>query len=115
MVIVEFWLNVSGREQAKRFRERIENPDRNWKFRLGDLDDRAHWTQFIEAYQDALRETSREWAPWYAIPADDKPYMCTAIARVMVATMKRLGLRYPPVDEYQRRELKEGLQRLDRE
>lgn len=114
-VIVKFWLNVSRREQAKRFRERIENPEKNWKFRLGDLDDRAHWTQFMEAYQDALRETSREYAPWYAIPADDKPYMCTAIARIMVATMKRLGLRHPPVDEYQRRELKQGLKRLDRE
>jgi PPK2 family polyphosphate:nucleotide phosphotransferase len=114
-VIVKFWLNVSRREQARRFRERIENPDKNWKFRLGDLDDRAHWRQYMKAYEDVLRETSREWAPWYAIPADDKAYMRAAVARVMVATMRRLGLRHPPVDDYQKRELREGLRRLNRE
>jgi PPK2 family polyphosphate:nucleotide phosphotransferase len=114
-VIVKFWLNVSRREQAARLRERIEDPDKNWKFRLGDLDDRAHWRSFMQAYEDALRQTSREWAPWHAIPADDKPYMRVAVARVMVATMRRLGLRHPPVDAYQRRELAQGLKRLDGE
>ncbi|MGQ0429514.1 MAG: polyphosphate kinase 2 family protein [Gammaproteobacteria bacterium] len=59
-VIVKFWLYVSRRRQAARFRERIEDPDKNWKFRLGDLDDRAHWRRFMKAYQEMLRETSRE-------------------------------------------------------
>ncbi len=114
-VIVKFWLNVSRREQAERLRERIEDPDKNWKFRPGDLDDRAQWGRFMKAYEQMLRATSRPWAPWYAIPADDKHYARVAVARVMVATLKGLRLRYPPVGDEQRRELAEGLRRLARE
>ena len=72
-VIVKFWLNLSRREQRKRFIHRIEGADKNWKFRLGDLDDLAGWDDYLAAYEAALRQSSREWAPWYAIPADDKP------------------------------------------
>jgi PPK2 family polyphosphate:nucleotide phosphotransferase len=115
MVIVKFWLNVSRREQAVRLRERIQDPDKNWKFRLGDLDDRARWGRFLSAYEEMLRATSRPWAPWYAIPADDKHYARVAVARVMVATLERLRLRHPPMDADQRRELAQGLRRLARE
>jgi PPK2 family polyphosphate:nucleotide phosphotransferase len=71
-VVVKFGLNVSRKEQKKRLLERIEDPEKNWKFRLGDLDDRARWDDYMSAYEDMLRATSRPWAPWYAIPADDK-------------------------------------------
>ena len=113
--IVKFWLNVSRKEQKKRFIDRIEQDDRNWKFRLGDLGDRARWNDFQAAYEEALRETSREWAPWYAIPADDKAYMRVAVARVMVETIQSLDPQFPKLGADQRRELQEGLRRLERE
>jgi PPK2 family polyphosphate:nucleotide phosphotransferase len=111
-VVVKFWLNVSREEQKKRFLDRIEQPEKNWKFRLGDLDDRDRWKDYMAAFDAMLRETSRKWAPWYAIPADDKGYMHVAVARVMVDTLKGLGLRFPEMDAGQRRELKEGRRRL---
>lgn len=113
--IVKFWLNVSRKEQKKRFIERIDKDDKNWKFRLGDLDDRGRWDDYQAAYEQALRETSREWAPWYAIPADDKAYMRAAVARVMVETIRALDPQFPKLDAGQRRELQEGLERLKAE
>ncbi|MGH8250394.1 MAG: PPK2 family polyphosphate kinase [Steroidobacteraceae bacterium] len=112
---VKFWLNVSRKEQKKRFFDRIEESDKNWKFRLGDLDDRQRWDHFQAAYEAMLRETSRKWAPWYAIPADDKAYMRVAVARILVATLERIDPRYPKLDQKQRRELREGRRRLEDE
>ena len=114
-VIVKFFLNVSRKEQKKRLLSRIEEPAKNWKFRLGDLDDRARWDDFRTAYGDMLRETSRRHAPWYAIPADDKDYMRVAVARVMVETLEGLDLSYPKLDAARRRDLAEGRRRLERE
>jgi len=111
-VIVKFWLNVSRKEQRKRLLERIADPEKNWKFRLGDLDDRARWGDFQEAYQAMLRATSRPWAPWYAIPADDKDYMRAAVARILVETLERIDPHYPKVNPTQRRELVAGRRRL---
>jgi PPK2 family polyphosphate:nucleotide phosphotransferase len=113
--VVKFWLNVSLKEQKKRLISRIEEADKNWKFRLGDLDDRGRWDDFQSAYESMLRATSRPWAPWYAIPADDKSYMRVAVARTMVETLKELDPQFPTVDAAQRRELEEGLKRLERE
>ncbi|MEX2151399.1 MAG: PPK2 family polyphosphate kinase [Steroidobacteraceae bacterium] len=115
IAVVKFWLNISRKEQKKRFLSRIDEEDKNWKFRLGDLDDRARWKEFQSAYEAMLRETSREWAPWYAIPADDKPYMRVAVARVMVETFRNLDPRFPELGPEQRRELKEGRRRLEKE
>ena len=114
-VIVKFWLNVSRKEQKKRFLERIADPEKNWKFRLGDLDDRARWEDFQDAYEAMLRATSRPWAPWYAIPADDKDYMRATVARILVETLERMDPRYPRVDARQRRELAAGRRRLSSE
>ncbi|HEX9706533.1 MAG TPA: PPK2 family polyphosphate kinase [Steroidobacteraceae bacterium] len=114
-VVVKFWLNVSRKEQKNRFIGRIEEEDKNWKFRLGDLDDRSRWDDFQSAYEAMLRATSRACAPWYAVPADDKAYMRTAVARVMVETLEDLDPRFPKLDADQRRELKEGLRRLEQE
>jgi PPK2 family polyphosphate:nucleotide phosphotransferase len=114
-VIVKFWLNVSRKEQKKRLLERIEDPEKNWKFRLGDLDDRARWDDYRAAYQALLRETSRPWAPWYAIPADDKDYMRAAVARILVETLEELDPKYPTVGAALGRELEEGRRRLESE
>jgi PPK2 family polyphosphate:nucleotide phosphotransferase len=113
-VIVKFWLNVSRGEQKERLLARIDDPDKNWKFRLEDLDDRARWGDFMAAYQAMLRATSRNFAPWYAIPADDKPYMRVAVARILVATLENIDPRYPKVDAKQRRALARGRRRLAR-
>jgi PPK2 family polyphosphate:nucleotide phosphotransferase len=114
-VVVKFWLNVSRKEQKKRLLERIEDPEKNWKFRLGDLDDRSRWGDYLSAYEDLLRATSRPYAPWYAIPADDKDYMRAAVARILVETLESIDPRYPAVDAVQKRELQDGKKRLESE
>jgi PPK2 family polyphosphate:nucleotide phosphotransferase len=111
-VVVKFWLNVSRKEQKKRLLERIEDPEKNWKFRLGDLDDRALWDDYQAAYEAMLRATSRPYAPWYAIPADDKDYMRAAVARILVETLEHVDPRYPRLSAAQRRELQQGRRRL---
>ena len=94
-VILKFWLNVSKDEQKKRFLARLDDPDRNWKFEPRDVIERRHWNDYMEAYEDALNATSRPWAPWYAIPADDKPYMRARVAEIIVETLESIGLKYP--------------------
>ena len=96
-VILKFFLHVSKEEQRDRLIERIDEPDSNWKFNPGDLSERAKWPQYMQAYQAALAETSRPWAPWYAIPADSKAYMRRTVAELIVETLQRLPLRYPEV------------------
>ncbi len=98
-VILKFWLNVSLEEQKNRFLDRINDPRKNWKFSSGDIEERQHWKDYMKAYQDALNETSRPWAPWYAIPADDKPYMRMTVSDIIVKTMKRLKVSYPKISE----------------
>jgi PPK2 family polyphosphate:nucleotide phosphotransferase len=110
--IVKFWLNMSRKEQKKQLLERIKDPEKNWKFRLGDLDDRARWDDYQSAYEAMLRATSRPQAPWYAIPADDKDYMRAAVARILVETLEGIGPAYPKLDAAQRKELQEGRKRL---
>lgn len=97
MVILKFWLNVSKEEQRQRFLARIEEPEKNWKFSTSDVKERSYWDDYMKAYEDALNATSRPWAPWYAIPADDKPYMRLCAAETIVNTMKSMGLKYPTV------------------
>ena len=98
IVIVKFWLNVSKAEQKARFLARLDDPEKNWKFSTGDVKERGHWDQYMAAYQEALNATSRPWAPWYAIPADSKPYMRLQVAQILVDTLKSLDLKYPSVD-----------------
>jgi len=97
-VIVKFWLNVSRAEQRRRFLARIDEPEKNWKFREADVAERRHWNRYMDAYQDALNATSRDWAPWYAIPADNKPYMRMTVAEILAKTLRGLKLQYPKVD-----------------
>ncbi|MEM1180063.1 MAG: polyphosphate kinase 2 family protein [Acidobacteriota bacterium] len=97
-VIVKFFLNVSRDAQKERFLSRLNEPEKHWKFSAGDVRERGLWPKYMEAYQDALRATSRPWAPWYAIPADDKPYMRLTVAQIVAQTLGGLGLHYPTVD-----------------
>ncbi|MCP3918772.1 MAG: polyphosphate kinase 2 family protein [bacterium] len=101
-VILKFWLNVSREEQRLRFLSRLDEPEKNWKFSAGDVRERGHWDAYMQAYEEALRATSRPWAPWYAIPADDKPFMRMTVAELVVASLDRLDLQYPKVDETER-------------
>lgn len=111
-VILKFWLNVSKAEQRKRLLERIDEPDKNWKFNLGDVDERERWDDYIDAYDHALRVTSRPWAPWYAVPADDKHYMRWQVAKLINEALEPLALDFPSPDKETHAALKEAKQRL---
>jgi PPK2 family polyphosphate:nucleotide phosphotransferase len=97
-VILKFMLNVSRNEQRKRLEERLLDETKNWKFRVGDLDDRQHWDEFSKAYHGILKNTSTEGAPWYIVPADDKDVRDWLVARTIADTLENLELRYPPAD-----------------
>jgi PPK2 family polyphosphate:nucleotide phosphotransferase len=98
-IVLKFWLNVSKEEQRRRFLARLDEPQKHWKFAVGDVQQREHWDDYMKAYDEAIRETSRSWAPWYAIPADNKTYMRVTVADILVRSLKQLGLRYPKVRE----------------
>jgi PPK2 family polyphosphate:nucleotide phosphotransferase len=98
-VILKFWLNVSKEEQRQRFLSRLDKPEKNWKFSAGDVREREHWDAYMDAYEQALNETSRPWAPWYAIPADDKRYMRACVADIIVRSLQSLNLQYPKVNQ----------------
>ncbi len=112
-VILKFWLNVSKDEQKRRFLARLDNPAKNWKFESGDLVARRHWDDYMRAYEDALNATSRPWAPWYAIPADDKPYMRARVADIIIAALQSIGLRYPQPSDDEREKFAEARAELD--
>jgi len=94
-IILKFWLNISKAEQKRRFLSRLSQPTKHWKFSQADVEERRLWTKYMRAYEDCLNMTSRPWAPWYAIPADNKPYMRMCVAQLIVDTLKSLGLEYP--------------------
>jgi PPK2 family polyphosphate:nucleotide phosphotransferase len=96
--ILKFFLHVSRDEQRTRLLARLSDPEKNWKFRAGDLGDRGLWAEYTRAYRDALRLCSTPWAPWYVVPADDKKARNYLIARTVVETLEGLGLRYPKAD-----------------
>src|SRR5258708_19200651 len=112
MVIMKFFLNVSKKEQKKRFLERIEDPSKNWKFSLSDLKERGYWDTYQTAYEEALSATSVDSAPWFIIPADDKWYARLAIAAVISKQFGQLKLSYPTVSEEQREELQKAKAQL---
>ncbi len=97
-IILKFWLNVSLDEQRQRFLRRLDRPDKNWKFSAADVRERQFWPQYMDAYEQALNATSRPWAPWYSIPADDKPAMRAAVAETIVKALSTIGLQYPEPD-----------------
>lgn len=108
MAILKFALNLSKREQKKRLMERIEKPDKNWKFAISDLTERKHWSKYMAAYEAMFNHTSTEWAPWYFVPADHKWYTRVVVADIIVSTLESLNLKYPKVTPEQKKLLAEG-------
>jgi PPK2 family polyphosphate:nucleotide phosphotransferase len=111
-LILKFFLHISREEQKKRFLERIENPRKQWKFALADLEERGYWDDYMEAYQDALAATSRKWAPWYVIPADQKWVARAAVADILTEAILDLDLEWPKVGKEQRAVLAQAKQQL---
>ncbi len=114
-VVLKFWLNVSREEQRRRFLSRLDEPEKNWKFSEADVREREHWDAYMSAYEQTLAATSRPWAPWYAIPADDKPFARVAVAEIAVRALRALDLRYPEVDAATRARFDEMRALLERD
>ena len=104
--VLKFWLNVSLEEQKERFLARIDEPEKNWKFSEGDVKERGHWPKYMQAYEEALNATSRPHAPWYAIPADSKPFMRYTVATIIRNAFERMAPDFPSVSDERRAELK---------
>jgi PPK2 family polyphosphate:nucleotide phosphotransferase len=115
IIVLKFFLNVSKKEQKKRFLERIEQPEKNWKFSVNDVKERACWNAYMDAYEDAFNHTSTEWAPWHIIPADRKWFTRLAVGWVILDKLKKLNLKYPTVSEEHQRELLKAKEILENE
>lgn len=107
-VVLKFYLNVSNKEQKKRFLERIDQADKNWKFSVNDAKERAFWKDYMHAYEDVFTQTSTKHAPWYIIPADNKWFMRLAVAAITYQTLEDLKLKYPTVSKEKKNELLEA-------
>lgn len=105
IVVRKFFLHVSKKEQKRRFMERIENPNKNWKFSSGDVAERNHWADYMQAYESMIRNTSTEAAPWYVIPADNKWFTRVIVAAAIIDALDSLDLNYPKVGPQQLKEL----------
>jgi PPK2 family polyphosphate:nucleotide phosphotransferase len=103
--VIKFFLHLSKQEQRKRFLERIDDPDKNWKFSMTDVAEREYWKQYMHAYEECLSATSTDHAPWYAVPADDKLNARLIISAAILDTLQKLDMRYPELDAARRREL----------
>jgi PPK2 family polyphosphate:nucleotide phosphotransferase len=114
-VIRKFFLNVSKKEQKKRFLERLEQEEKNWKFSLADARERAFWEKYMEAYEDMIQHTATPHAPWVVVPADDKPLARLIVAAAVVDAMQDMKLAYPKVSEAQKTELAAARQALESE
>jgi PPK2 family polyphosphate:nucleotide phosphotransferase len=113
--IVKFFLHISKKEQRERFFARLEDPHKQWKFTPADLAERAHWREYMKAYEDALGATSTECAPWYVIPANHKWIARAAVASILADTIHSLNLKYPKVNEEQRKVLIQAKKQLNGE
>ena len=111
-IIRKFFFNVSKAEQRQRFLARLDDPAKNWKFAIGDVDERLKWDDYMRAYEAAISATSTSAAPWYVIPADNKWYTRLAVARIIIETLESLALHFPPLDRRKQRELGEARRRL---
>ena len=103
---------MSKDEQKRRLLARLDDPSKHWKFESGDIVERRYWNDYMVAYENALNATSRPWAPWYAIPADDKRYMQARVAEIIIDTLENIGLRYPEPSDTDRMEFTEARSEL---
>jgi PPK2 family polyphosphate:nucleotide phosphotransferase len=115
VLVLKFFLNVSKAEQKTRFLERIHQPEKNWKFSVSDVQERAFWDDYMAAYEDMLTHTSTEWAPWYVIPADHKWFTRLAVVDIICAKLKSLDLQYPSISTAHREALLEAKLALENE
>jgi len=105
LVILKFFLHVSKKEQKRRFLERLETPEKNWKFSANDIKERAFWNDYMNAYEDMIRNTATPEAPWYVVPADNKWFTRIVVAAAVIETLDRLNLHYPKVSKEKLKEL----------
>jgi len=112
ILVVKFFLNVSKKEQKKRFLERIDKPEKNWKFSNADITERKYWKQYMAAYEEAIKKTATEKSPWYVVPADNKPYARIVVAAAIISALDSMKLAYPEVGEEQLAELQRLKQEL---
>ncbi len=103
--IIKFFLHLSEKEQQKRFLQRIDDPEKNWKFSMADVEERKYWKEYMHAYEECLGATSTDHAPWYVVPADDKLNARLLISSIIVDTLKKLKMSYPATDKSRRQEL----------
>ena len=113
VVVRKFFLHVSRKEQKRRFLERLDRPEKNWKFSAADVEEREHWDEYMAAYEDMIRHTATPHAPWYVVPADHKWVTRLIVAAAAVDTLQGLKLHYPEVDDAKREELKTARAALD--
>jgi len=113
--VVKFFLHMSKDEQRKRFLDRIDEPEKNWKFSLADIHERQYWDQYMEAYEECLNATSTDDAPWYAVPADDKHNARLIVSQIVLDAFRGLKIAYPMVSEERRSELKSIRRKLEKE
>jgi PPK2 family polyphosphate:nucleotide phosphotransferase len=115
IAVVKFFLNISKKEQKRRFLERLDTPQKNWKFSASDIKERAFWDDYQLAYEDAIRETASEYAPWYVVPADHKWFTRLVVSQVLVDELKALKLEYPKVSGEKKKALAETRRLLEKE
>lgn len=112
VIIRKFFLNVSREEQKKRFMERLDHPEKNWKFSAADVKERGYWDKYMDAYQEMIRNTSTPDSPWYIVPADNKWYTRIVIAAAIIDALGSLNLHYPKVDAAMREEIRLAREKL---
>ena len=108
VAVCKFFLNVSPEEQLERFMERLDRPEKNWKFALGDVEERRHWDDYQRAYEDTIKNTAAEHAPWYVVPADHKWYTRLVVASAIIDTLKGLDPKFPEVGAEKKAELEKA-------
>lgn len=113
--IIKIFLNVSKDEQKKRFIDRIDQQEKNWKFSLGDLPERALWDKYMSAYEDAINETNKDHAPWHVIPADDKWFARLAAIQIIITALEEMNLKFPKLTKEDEKALQEAKAQLERE
>jgi PPK2 family polyphosphate:nucleotide phosphotransferase len=113
IVVRKFFLNLSKKEQARRFLARLDEPEKNWKFSAADIHEREYWNDYMDAYEEMIQHTATPAAPWYVVPADNKWFTRLVVASAIIDTLEQLNLNYPKVDANRRKELDEARKLLE--
>ena len=115
IILCKFFLHLSENEQKKRFLQRLDNPDKNWKFSMADMKERGYWNEYAEAYEDMIRATAANHAPWYVVPADHKWFTRLVVAAAIIDALGSLDLQFPEVDDVKKAELTAARAALEQE